>query len=211
MGLTTQTTCPAPRANKVLLVRQLALQYPKSSLNNGPLLLYLTARDKERGEEALEKIHKDDQLKRASALQQYGGPTEVRYHQLDISQTNSIRMFSDFLKKEHPEGIDIVINNAGIAMDGFSQSSLHSNQRTSITPERCRHTAPHAQTPTSSKKPSSATTTAPSKRPKPSSLSSSPAAGVSSTSPAWPATSTNTAPASAPDSSPPRRSPQSLP
>jgi carbonyl reductase 1 len=127
VGLTTQTTCPASRVNKAFQVRQLALQYPKSSLNNGPLLLYLTARSKERGEEALEKIREDDQLKRASALQQYGGPTEVRYHQLDISQTNSIRMFSDFLKKEHPEGIDIVINNAGIAMDGFSQSSLHLN------------------------------------------------------------------------------------
>ncbi|MCJ1248978.1 hypothetical protein MMC30_006199 [Trapelia coarctata] len=110
-------------ANKgigLAIVRQLALQYPKSAFNNGPFLVYLTARNKERGEEALENIRKDNQLKRASALQEDGGLTEVRYHQLDISQTNSIRLFSGLLKKEHPEGIDIVINNAGIAMDGFN-------------------------------------------------------------------------------------------
>ena len=121
MGLT-ETTCPPLRTNE-FQVRQLALQYPKSAFNNGALLVYLTARNKDRGEEALEKIRTDDQLKRASALREDGGPTEVRYHQLDISQTNSIRGFSDFLKKEHPDGIDIVINNAGIAMDGFSKFS----------------------------------------------------------------------------------------
>ena len=33
---------------------------------------------------------------------------------------DSINAFRDFLKKEHPGGVDIVVNNAGIAMDGFS-------------------------------------------------------------------------------------------
>ena len=49
----------------------------------------------------------------------------MKYHQLDISQTNSIRVFADFLKKEHPKGIDFVINNAGIAMTGFGKHTYH--------------------------------------------------------------------------------------
>jgi carbonyl reductase 1 len=103
------------------IVRQLALQYPKSAFNTGPLLIYLTARDQSRGEEALKKIHADEQLKKAGALKADGGLAEVRYHQLDISDKQSIDDFAEFLKKEHPPGIDIVVNNAGIAMDGFSE------------------------------------------------------------------------------------------
>lgn len=38
---------------------------------------------------------------------------------LDISDVGSIHAFRDFLTREHPEGIDVVVNNAGIAMDGF--------------------------------------------------------------------------------------------
>lgn len=171
--LTKETPCPPWRTNKPQ-VRQLALQYPKSAFNNGLLLVYLTARDKKRGEEALKNIRNDDQLKHASALQEHGGPTEVRYHQLDISQTNSIRVFSDFLKKQHPEGIDIVINNAGIAMDGFSQSSPYLTHLYNLRSRLTNHFP--SQTPMSSKKPSNATTTVPSKPLRPSSPSSSPAA-----------------------------------
>ena len=105
-------------------VRHLALQYPKSAFNNGPLLIYLTARNKERGEEALKSIHNDAKLKEARVLARDGGLAEVKYHPLDISETNSIRVFSDYLKREHPEGIDFVINNAGIAMDGFGEGSF---------------------------------------------------------------------------------------
>ncbi|KAI9815538.1 MAG: hypothetical protein M1827_002672 [Pycnora praestabilis] len=112
-------------ANKgigLAIVRNLALQYPKSAFNNGPFLIYLTARNKERGEEALQKIHHDSQLKQASALAQDGGLTDVKYHQLDISETDSIRAFSEMLQTEHPKGIDFVINNAGIAMTGFDST-----------------------------------------------------------------------------------------
>ncbi|KAK5168479.1 hypothetical protein LTR04_006695 [Oleoguttula sp. CCFEE 6159] len=101
------------------IVRNLALQYPKSPYHDGPFLIYLTARDQNRGEEALQSLHSDLELKRAKVLVQDGGDATIRYHQLDISDTGSITAFADYLKKEHPDGIDFVINNAGIAMQGF--------------------------------------------------------------------------------------------
>ncbi|KAL0932332.1 carbonyl reductase [Colletotrichum truncatum] len=104
------------------IVRQLALQYPKSSLNNGSLLIYLTARDKSRGEQALASIQNDADLKKAKALSAHGGLTDIKYHQLDISDSKSIENLASFLKKEHPEGVDFVINNAGIAMQGFDSN-----------------------------------------------------------------------------------------
>ncbi|TQN66716.1 Carbonyl reductase [NADPH] 1 [Colletotrichum shisoi] len=104
------------------IVRQLALQYPKSHLNNGSFLIYLTARDKSRGEQAVQNIQGDAGIKQAKALSAHGGATEIKYHQLDISDTSSISDLSSFLKKEHPDGIDFVVNNAGIAMQGFDSN-----------------------------------------------------------------------------------------
>ncbi|KAK2013623.1 carbonyl reductase [Colletotrichum eremochloae] len=104
------------------VVRQLALQYPKSPLNNGSLLIYLTSRDKSRGEQAVSNIQSDADLKQAKALSTHGGAADIKYHQLDISDSNSISNFASFLKKEHPDGIDFVINNAGIAMQGFDSN-----------------------------------------------------------------------------------------
>jgi carbonyl reductase 1 len=109
-------------ANKgigLAIVRNLALQYPSSAFNNGPLLIYLTARDKTRGEEAVKTLQNDDQLKKARALNQDGGLATIKYHGLDISKEKSILDFASFLKKGHPDGIDILVNNAGIAMEGF--------------------------------------------------------------------------------------------
>ncbi|WYZ40966.1 hypothetical protein EsH8_IV_001307 [Colletotrichum jinshuiense] len=104
------------------VVRQLALQYPKSQLNNGSLLIYLTARDKSRGEKALSDIRDDADLKQAKALTAHSGLADIKYHQLDISDSSSISSLASFLKKEHPEGVDFVINNAGIAMQGFDSN-----------------------------------------------------------------------------------------
>jgi len=102
------------------IVRNLALEYPKSQLNNGKFLIYLAARSKERGEAALRNIRADAQLKEASALREQGGLTDIKYQALDINDSNSINAFGKFLSSEHPEGIDIFINNAGVALDGFS-------------------------------------------------------------------------------------------
>ncbi|KAL9122407.1 MAG: hypothetical protein Q9187_001044 [Circinaria calcarea] len=104
------------------IVRNLALQYPKSSFCNGQFLVYLTARDNNRGGQAIKDIYDDASLKRERVLARDGGHTTVQYHQIDISDSNSIHAFGTFLKKEHSQGIDFVINNAGIAMNGFDRN-----------------------------------------------------------------------------------------
>jgi len=101
------------------IVRQLALQYPKSPLNDGPFLIYLTARDQSRGEAAVKDLEQDAQLKQAKALKADGGLSEIRFHLLDITSSSSIKGLADHLKQAHGDGIDFVINNAGIAMEGF--------------------------------------------------------------------------------------------
>jgi carbonyl reductase 1 len=71
------------------------------------LLIYLTARDNGRGEEAVQKLAKDPLLVEAKALRAAGGLTEVKYHQLDIADDQSISDFAAFLAEQHPEGVDI--------------------------------------------------------------------------------------------------------
>lgn len=115
------TVTGANRGIGLAIVRNLALQYPKSSFNNGALLVYLTARDQSKGEEAIKLLLNDAQLKRAGALSEDGGLTTIKYHQLDISDKKSIDEFASFLKKAHPDGVDFAINNAGIAMNGFGE------------------------------------------------------------------------------------------
>ncbi len=121
-------------ANKgigLAIVRQLALQYPQSSFNKGPLLIYLTARNEDRGKAALDSINSDATLKTAQALQAHGGLSDIKYLPLDIDSQDSIRAFASKIKEAHPDGIDFLVNNAGIALDGFNinvvKSTLHSN------------------------------------------------------------------------------------
>jgi carbonyl reductase 1 len=91
-------------------------------LNSGPFLIYLTARSTERGEAAVQTLEEDGQLKKAKALKADGGPSEIRFHALDVTDTGSVKSFAENLKKEHGErGVDFVINNAGIAMNGFGK------------------------------------------------------------------------------------------
>lgn len=93
-------------------------------MNNGPLLIYLTARDKSRGEAALTAIRSDSQLHSAKALAKDGGVTDIEYLPLDISSAESIGTFEQELKTRHPEGIDLLVNNAGVAIDGFSAETV---------------------------------------------------------------------------------------
>jgi carbonyl reductase 1 len=91
-------------------------------LNSGPFLIYLAARSTERGEAAVKTLEEDAQLKKAKALRADGGLSEIRFHALDVTDTGSVKSFAEKLKKEHGErGVDFVINNAGIAMNGFGK------------------------------------------------------------------------------------------
>lgn len=103
------------------IVRNIALQYPQSILGSSgaPLLIYLTARDNGRGQQAVSSILEDPELRKAKALQKDGGRADVKYQHLDISNKESIQDFEAFLKKQHPNGIDVLVNNAGVAFDGF--------------------------------------------------------------------------------------------
>lgn len=65
--------------------------------------VYLTARDPKLGEEAVGK------------LQQEG--LRACFHQLDINNPESVRALRDFLKATYG-GLDVLINNAGIAFKG---------------------------------------------------------------------------------------------
>lgn len=104
------------------IVRNLALSYPSSSLKSGPFTIYLTARSDSRGADAVATLNSDPQLKEAKALAQDGGHTTIKFQTLDISDPASVKKFASFLSSEHPDGIDVVVNNAGIALDGFDSS-----------------------------------------------------------------------------------------
>ncbi|SPO22011.1 related to carbonyl reductase [Ustilago trichophora] len=92
------------------IVRRLANEFPSSPLSSSSekLTIYLGSRDLNKGEEAKKSIVSElgkDTLDRVSI--------EVR--QLDTSSHESISKLASDLKS----GVDILINNAGIAMDGF--------------------------------------------------------------------------------------------
>ncbi|KAJ4412857.1 hypothetical protein N0V82_008708 [Gnomoniopsis sp. IMI 355080] len=107
----------ANRLNGVGLacVRQLAFQYPSSKFNRGPLLIYLTSRNKESGEAAVQAV--TQQIQEASAKD--SPPVEVKLRLLDIESPESISALAASLAADHPKhdgggGIDILINNAAV-------------------------------------------------------------------------------------------------
>ncbi|KAJ1642930.1 hypothetical protein J3B02_000716 [Coemansia erecta] len=84
------------------IVRQLLLQQSK------PLIIYLTARNMERGQTAFDDLRRE-QLKATSPHF-----NELRFHQLDVQDIESIRAFIEYLTLVHGEqSTDILINNAG--------------------------------------------------------------------------------------------------
>merc|ERR1711962_1870939 len=68
--------------------------------NQTDSIVYLTSRDTERGEIAVKELE-------LAGL-------HAQYHQLDITDTNSIEIFRDYLLAKHG-GLDVLVNNAGIA------------------------------------------------------------------------------------------------
>ncbi|KAE9547917.1 hypothetical protein FO519_008876 [Halicephalobus sp. NKZ332] len=69
-------------------------------------IVYLTARNPELGLRALEEVKKLPTRK-----------ADVKFHQLEITDDESCRTFSSYLKSTHG-GIDVLINNAGILFMG---------------------------------------------------------------------------------------------
>lgn len=91
------------------IVRKLAADFPTSSVygsSSEALTIYLGSRDTSKGEEARTAI-----LKEAGSLDR----VNIEVRQMDISSHESLAA----LAKEFKSGLDILINNAGIAMDGF--------------------------------------------------------------------------------------------
>ena len=66
-------------------------------LDNG--IVYLTARNEERGREAVAKLNEEG--------------LQPKFHQLDVTDSVSVSKLRDFLKETHG-GLDILVNNAGI-------------------------------------------------------------------------------------------------
>lgn len=62
-------------------------------------IIYLTSRDENRGLKACEELKKLNY--------------KPQFHQLNVSDTDSVEKFSEYVKKKH-RGIDILVNNAGI-------------------------------------------------------------------------------------------------
>ncbi|KOB64420.1 putative dehydrogenase with different specificities related to short-chain alcohol dehydrogenase [Operophtera brumata] len=62
--------------------------------------VYLTSRDVERGNNAVEELKKEG--------------LNPKYHQLDITDKHSLEVFRDYIKKNY-DGIDVLVNNAAIA------------------------------------------------------------------------------------------------
>ncbi|KAF9807968.1 hypothetical protein SFRURICE_017140 [Spodoptera frugiperda] len=66
-------------------------------------VVYLTSRNIERGKKAVTELEKEG--------------LKPNYHQLDITDKNSLETFRDYIKNKYG-GIDILVNNAAIAFKG---------------------------------------------------------------------------------------------
>jgi carbonyl reductase 1 len=75
-------------------------------------VIYLTARDENRGQKAVTEITSTKTL----------ATNELRFHQLDITNDNSCKNFADYIQNTH-QGLDILINNAGIMFSNDAKES----------------------------------------------------------------------------------------
>lgn len=67
----------------------------------------------------------------------------MKYAPLDVADEASRKGFEEFLRSEHPEGIDVLVNNAGIALSGFGTLAIPSPNY--LNTDRARQT-PKKQT-----------------------------------------------------------------
>ncbi|KAJ1833476.1 hypothetical protein LPJ63_002712 [Coemansia sp. RSA 2711] len=101
------------------IVRHLLLQTEK------PLIVYLTARNMDRGQAAFDELRREQLRGGGDALH-----NELRLHQLDVLDIDSIQTFIDYLTLMHGEqSIDILVNNAG----GVVKRALPADPQTAAT------------------------------------------------------------------------------
>lgn len=96
------------------LVEKLARFYSPS----GEWEIYLTARNEQLGTKAQAQLA-------AKGL-------HVKFHQLDVTDPASRKKFLDFLKANHPDGINLAVNNAGIFVEGHQSKSLGEIAQTTL-------------------------------------------------------------------------------
>lgn len=89
------------------VVRALARHYMEQEQE---FVVYLTARDQERGQQAME-------------LLQGEGVRGVVCHQLDITDQTSVETLAKHIRGEHG-GLDVLVNNAGVAFKNNSEVSF---------------------------------------------------------------------------------------
>ena len=65
--------------------------------------VYLTARNEQRGLQAVEQL-RDKGL-------------SVNFHQLDVTNAESRHNLFDYIKKNYPNGMNVLVNNAGIVTE----------------------------------------------------------------------------------------------
>ncbi|CAH2232587.1 jg10148 [Pararge aegeria aegeria] len=80
----------------------------------GVKYVYLTARDVQRGQKAIENLKQEG--------------WNPLFHQLDVTDKDSVKIFAEHLKQKHG-GIDILINNAAISSSNFTETSYEDSVR----------------------------------------------------------------------------------
>jgi len=81
---------------------------------NNPFDIILTARNPKLGQAALEKLLKESKSSSSS----------LTFHQLDVSDSDSIDKFLNWVKEERKGSIDVLINNAGVNTEDTIQEKL---------------------------------------------------------------------------------------
>ncbi|CAK1542984.1 unnamed protein product [Leptosia nina] len=71
-------------------------------------IVYLTSRDEERGRKAVKSLEDSGFY--------------PKFHQLDVTDETSVKVFADFIKEKHG-GVDILINNAGFLDPDFYKTT----------------------------------------------------------------------------------------
>ncbi|EPQ29729.1 uncharacterized protein PFL1_02949 [Pseudozyma flocculosa PF-1] len=108
------------------IVRRLANEYPSSAVgaSGSPLTILLGSRTLDNGQKARDSI--------LSELASSAAKVTITPLQLDISDPESIKRASAEIQSRYADqgGIDVLINNAGIALDGFDADVIRNTMAT---------------------------------------------------------------------------------